>query len=146
MEVVTPPSGYRLRLAALGPISVGLGCCAGLAYAATHNPERAGNWYPACPLHTATGLWCPGCGMTRATARLLHGDIVGALSFNALTPIFLALIVISWWSWLKPTLGRRPVTVLARIRPKWWTVFAFGVVAFGVARNIPLPGFRSLAP
>lgn len=146
MEVLTPPRRHRISVAAIGPISVGLGCCAAAAYAATHNPSSGANWFPACPFHQATGLWCPGCGLTRAMARLLHGDILGALSFNALTPIFLGLIVVGWLTWLMPTIGRRPMHVFDRISPRWWTAAAFGIVVFGVIRNIPLAPFRALAP
>ena len=79
-------------------------------------------------------------------ARLMHGDILGALSFNALTPIFLGLIIVGWLTWLMPTIGRRPVHVVDRISPRWWTAVAFGIVIFGVIRNIPLAPFRALAP
>jgi hypothetical protein len=27
--------------------------------------------------------WCPGCGSLRALARLFHGDVAGAVRFNA---------------------------------------------------------------
>jgi len=31
-----------------------------------------------CPFRKCTGAYCPGCGGTRAVARLLRGDLVGA--------------------------------------------------------------------
>ena len=37
-----------------------------------------------------TGCQCPACGLTHAMSRLLHGDYVGALSYNKL--VFLVLI------------------------------------------------------
>lgn len=38
--------------------------------------------YPTCVVKLATGMPCPGCGMTRASLRLLHGDLVGALRYH----------------------------------------------------------------
>lgn len=146
MEVVTPPVRHRVSVAALGPISVGLGCCAAAAYTFGHNPSSGTGLFPPCPFHTATGLWCPGCGLTRATARLLHGDVLGALSFNALAPLVLGLIVVAWLTWLMPTIGRKPLHVFDRITPRWWSAIAFGMVIFGVVRNLPVAPFRALAP
>ena len=52
------------------------------------------SFYPRCPLYAATHLLCPGCGATRALYSLLHGDLRGALHYNALfttlAPLFLA--------------------------------------------------------
>lgn len=38
--------------------------------------------YPTCLLKLATGVPCPACGMTRATLRLLRGDLVGSLAMH----------------------------------------------------------------
>ncbi|MDD2240662.1 MAG: DUF2752 domain-containing protein [Kiritimatiellae bacterium] len=40
------------------------------------------SFYPACPLHTLTGLECPTCGALRAAHLLLHGDIRAAFALN----------------------------------------------------------------
>lgn len=39
---------------------------------------------PACPWRQWTGWPCPGCGTTRTIVRLLHADVLGALSINPL--------------------------------------------------------------
>ncbi len=38
----------------------------------------------SCPFRASTGLDCPACGATRATAKLLAGNLVEALHYNAL--------------------------------------------------------------
>jgi hypothetical protein len=37
-----------------------------------------------CPVALILRVPCPGCGLTRATLRLLHGDLHGALAFHPL--------------------------------------------------------------
>lgn len=37
-----------------------------------------------CPFRASTGLDCPACGATRATAKLMTGNLVDALHYNAL--------------------------------------------------------------
>ena len=48
-----------------------------------------------CP---TTGLFanceCPACGMTRAMSRLMHGDFVGAWSFNKMVFVVFAVMVV----------------------------------------------------
>jgi hypothetical protein len=47
---------------------------------------------PGCPLHAWTGLPCPGCGSTRAVLALLRGDVLGAVAWNPLAGLGLALL------------------------------------------------------
>ena len=51
------------------------------------NPTTAG-FFPVCPLYAMTGIACPGCGLTRGFHALFHGDILAALHFNALLPVY----------------------------------------------------------
>jgi hypothetical protein len=116
------------------PISTACGLVAATAYVAAVDPAERGV-FPPCPFRSVTGLWCPGCGLTRATHHLLHGDVLGALRFNALTPIVLTLIAVLWVDWYARSIGKRPM--LGRI-PGWAT--AAGIVAavtFAVVRNLP---------
>ena len=117
----------------------------GLVVVAAVDPAERGS-YLRCPLHAMTGLWCPGCGATRATHRVLHGDILGALGANLFLPVFAALIVLGWLTWFLPTLGRRPPQLLARA-PAWaWAVLGGALLTFGVIRNLPFAVTRALAP
>jgi hypothetical protein len=59
-------------------------------------PPGHARFYPACPFHSMTGWNCPGCGSTRAFAALLHGDVIGALTFNPLLPLFALAAMIFW--------------------------------------------------
>ncbi len=91
---------------------------------------------PACPFRTVTGLWCPGCGLTRATHHLMHGDVLGALRYNALLPFVLALITLLWVDWYARSSGRRS-SLLVGV-PRWAPAAGIAVaIAFAVVRNLP---------
>jgi hypothetical protein len=49
--------------------------------------------------------------MTRATHHLLHGDVIGALHFNLLLPLALAMIVLGWVSWVTSAAGHEVATL-----------------------------------
>lgn len=56
----------------LWPVVVGGGALAVvLGASGDHGPVL-------CPFRLCTGGYCPGCGLTRATGRLLRGDVVGS--------------------------------------------------------------------
>ena len=123
----------RARLPA-APIGAACGLVAATAYVATVDPSERGVFAP-CPFRALTGWWCPGCGLTRATHHLLHGDVLGALRYNALVPFVLTLIAVLWIDWYVRSAGQRPI--LRRI-PGWAT--AAGIIAavgFAVLRNLP---------
>jgi hypothetical protein len=116
------------------PISGACGLVAAAAYVGAVDPSERGV-FPPCPFHALTGWWCPGCGLTRATHQLLHGDVLGALRYNALMPFVLTLIALLWIDWYARSAGKRPI--LRRV-PGWAT--AAGIVAaagFAVLRNLP---------
>lgn len=69
-------------------LSVSLGS---LAFAAVWFALRL-SW-PHCVFLEVTGHPCVTCGMTRATIRFFHGDLIGALRWNPL--IFVALCGLS---------------------------------------------------
>ena len=74
--------------------------------------------------------------MTRATHHLLHGDVVGAVRFNALLPFVLTLIALAWFDWYARTIGKRPV--LTGRLPAWAPTAGIAVaVAFAAVRNLP---------
>lgn len=59
-----------------------------------------------CPVRLCTGVACPGCGLTRATSRLLQGDLIGALAYHPLVVLAAVEIVAAIVVWRLLTLGR----------------------------------------
>jgi len=103
------------------------------------------NFFPVCPLFKLTGFACPGCGLTRGFHALFHGDVLTALHFNALIPVwlvifgylFLSLVLFAVRGKALPMKLPSPVTL--------W-VFLLGLLAFGVVRNLPVYPFNLLYP
>ena len=105
------------------------------------DPSRGGA-YPRCPSRVLFGIDCPACGGLRGTHDLLHGHVRQALDHNLLLPAYLAVIAVVAGIYLLPLVGR-PARAL---RPPRWLVVAavVVVVAFTVARNLPVAGLRFL--
>lgn len=91
--------------------------------------------YPACPLHSLTGLECPACGSTRAIAALLAGRWTDAWHYNPLAvllaPCLAAFLLLQLYSALRydrwrpvpyPPLAARAILAVALL--------------FGVLRNV----------
>lgn len=108
------------------------------------NPVTAG-FFPQCPLYQAFGINCPGCGLTRGFHALFHGDVLAALHYNAMLPIYgfiFGYLLISM------------VLVAARGRGLSWNRFPpalmYGclvlILVFAVVRNLPVYPFTLLAP
>lgn len=108
------------------------------------NPSNL-NFMPVCPLYSLTGIACPGCGLTRGFHALFHGDVMTALDYNALIPLFVLLFAFFLISMLL-------VAVRGRGFPKWAyspkPLFGFFVLlmVFGVLRNLPYYPFSVLFP
>ena len=108
------------------------------------NPTTAG-FFPVCPLYTLTGIHCPGCGLTRGFHALFHGDVLTALHFNALLPVYTFVFGFMFISM---------VLVAVRGRGLSWKIIPpsamYGLLvlaaAFFVLRNLPLYPFTLLAP
>ncbi len=107
-----------------------------LAVLALRDPNQPG-LYPTCPFHALTGWWCPGCGSLRALHALAHGQVVQAISLNAVTMLILVpLVAAIWGEWALRTWRGRPLRLWS---PPVWTSTALGVVftVFTVVRNTP---------
>lgn len=69
---------------------------------------------------------CPGCGMTRATLRLFHGDVLGSLAYHPVA--------------LPGALGLSAATILAftlpEAHPAWDRFVRVSLTAFGVCLMI----------
>ena len=133
-------SSIQRVLAAAGVSAIG----AGGLLVGYFNPTTAG-FFPVCPLHAMTGLNCPGCGLTRGFHALFQGDIVTALHFNALLPIFgfvFAYLTLSMF--LTAVRGRGLSWKI--FHPTAIYGFLFIVAVFFVVRNLPFYPFTLLAP
>lgn len=105
----------------------------GLLY--LRDPHESGS-YGFCPFLMLTGQPCPGCGGLRAMNSLTHGDLVGALSSNAMAVVLLAVMSVAGVAWFYRRWRGRPVPLLATSSPVLWSlIIAFAV--FGVLRWTP---------
>ena len=116
----------------------------GVFFVTYFNPAKAG-FFPACPLYAMTGLHCPGCGMTRGFHALFHGDVLGALHFNALLPVFFFAFVYFGVSLLLILLRGRGLSFRI-FRPAYLYAFLVFMLVFAVVRNLPYYPFTLLAP
>ncbi|QUQ67993.1 DUF2752 domain-containing protein [Kutzneria sp. CA-103260] len=78
-----------------------------------------------CWFHALTGADCPFCGGSRALGALLHGDLAGALRFNAFAVLLLLPAAVAGLVLLARIELGRPI-------PSWRTRRA-GLVALGIA-------------
>ena len=122
--------------AALMPVGAGL-----LWY---FDPTKAG-FFPVCPLYSLTGFACPGCGLTRGFHALLHGDVLTALDFNALIPVFVLVFGFLLFSLLSVAVRGRGLVRLSA-SPKFLVGIFVLLLAFGVVRNLPVYPFTVLYP
>ena len=131
------------RLAVSLPIMVILSFMGWWLYS---HPPSDSSLFPACMLHSLTGLHCPGCGGTRCVHALLHLRFVEALRMNApaalALPFFALTVVRTWWLWL------RGLPDFSFFQPRAWHawVVVACLVAFSVLRNLPWEPFVWLAP
>ncbi|MGH9191481.1 MAG: DUF2752 domain-containing protein [Acidimicrobiales bacterium] len=118
------------------------GVAGATAYVGLADPARGGV-YPVCPSRLLFGTDCPACGGLRGTHDLLRGDIGQALDHNLLLPGFLVVLGAVLALWLLPLVGRRAQTLSV---PRWATIGIVAlVVAFTVARNLPVASLQFLA-
>ena len=101
--------------------------------------------FPACPLYKTTGFACPGCGLTRGLHALLHGDVLTALDFNALIPLYLLIFGYFFASLVSLAIRGRGIIALDRNLYLLWTIIGV-LLLFGVLRNLPFYPFSVLFP
>jgi hypothetical protein len=133
------PSIERVLAGAAAAAMIG-----GAGAVAYFDPVKAG-FFPVCPLYALTGLACPGCGLTRGFHALFHGDIVGALDYNAMLPFFGLMIGFGFAALVYFAVkGKRiPFNLL---HPNALYVFLVLLLVFGVTRNLPWYPFNVLFP
>lgn len=96
--------------------------------------DPASGIYPSCTFKMLTGLSCPGCGSQRAVHALLHGDLQGAFSYNALFIIELPLLALLCYTALPSARSGRLRTFLLS-QPFILTLLAV-IILWTIVRNI----------
>ena len=130
-----------IRVAAVAGVAATLGGAGAVAY---FDPTTA-HFFPVCPLYALTGFACPGCGLTRGFHALFHGDILTAIHFNALIPIWTVIFGFTFISLVLFAVRGRGLP-LNKISPHWLWVFLVVLLIFGVLRNLPQYPFTLLFP
>jgi hypothetical protein len=142
-EAAVPDTSWQLpvRLSSAAGFSVLTGGSAMVAY---FDPNTH-HFFPVCPLYAMTGLACPGCGLTRGFHALFHGDLLTALDYNALIPIWAAII---FWVWVSLAVSavRGKGLAMWPTHPNFLWGFFIGLMTFGVLRNLPLYPLTVLFP
>ena len=149
MQAVEPPlvaSGGTGRLRRIAPIACGCVLAGAAALVTISDPAAPGSHFPACQFRVLTGLWCPGCGLTRGFHQLFNGHPLSALQYNVFIPLVLVAVVATWWSWARSSWGRPGLRTPMWVRRATAFGLPVAVVAYGVARNIPVAPFTALAP
>lgn len=100
---------------------------------------------PPCLFHELTGLYCPGCGSLRALHELVHGNLAAAIKLNPLAIAALPFLAYSWISYGVRTWTKKPAA-RRQANAYWIWLLLAAIIAFWVARNIPLYPFTLLSP
>ncbi len=116
----------------------------GVFYVWFFNPTTQG-FFPVCPLYKLTGLACPGCGLTRGFHALFHGDILTALGFNAMLPVYAALFGYLFLAMILIAARGRGISFNFFHPAIIWGFLGVSFV-FAVLRNLPLYPFTLLYP
>jgi hypothetical protein len=114
---------------------LGAGGVGALGLLHLRDPHESGS-YGFCPFLLVTGQPCPGCGGLRAMNEFTHGDVLGALSSNAMAVVLLVVMGAAWLVWVYRRWRGEPAPLLALRSPVLWAlVIGFGI--FGVLRWTP---------
>lgn len=133
-------SSVERILAAAGVLAVG----ASVSVVWYFNPSNV-SFLPVCPLYSMTGIACPGCGLTRGFHALFHGDILTALDYNAMLPIFSLILGYFFLSMVLVAVRGRGLSI-NYLKPQYVWTFAILTVSFAILRNLPYYPFSVLYP
>jgi uncharacterized protein DUF2752 len=92
---------------------------------------------PACPFYALTGHPCPFCGGTRSYAAMWRGDLIAAVRFHPLGPLFFtATFAAAGYALWATAAGRR---IHLRLPPSAWRLLAaIAAVALAVSWSLKL--------
>ena len=107
------------------------------------NPVTAG-FFPQCPFHQLTGLNCPGCGLTRGFHALFQGDVLAALHYNAMLPVYAFILVYMIASMFLIAVRGRGLSWKV-FPPAAMYIFLVVTLIFSIGRNLPFYPFNLLA-
>ncbi len=94
----------------------------------------ASSLFPQCTFLQLTGYKCPGCGSQRAFHALLHGDVAGAIRYNAMLIIAVPWIALCLYAESRRTRNPR---LYARLNaPLLICLFFVAVLLWWLLRNI----------
>jgi hypothetical protein len=108
----------------LGAILLGIASLGGLAIALLHLDRLP---LFVCLFRAATGIPCMTCGATRAAARLVAGDIMGALAMNPLATVAASGLVV--WGMADLALLPRGAALAVDVTPGTARALRIGAVA-----------------
>ena len=114
---------------------VGASGVGALALLHFRDPHQSGS-YGYCPFLLLTGQPCPGCGGLRAMNNFTHGDVIAALSSNAMAVVLLAVMSVAGIVWFYRRWRGQPAPLLGRKSPVLWGLVA-AFTLFGVFRWTP---------
>lgn len=137
----------EIKSSTTGRVLAAAGLIAGAAGAFVvgwFNPLTAG-FFPQCPLYQMTGLACPGCGLTRGFHALFHGDVLAALDYNLMLPVYALLFAYLVASLFSVAVRGRGLS-FKLFQPKIAYSFLIIALLFGVVRNLPFYPFTILYP
>ena len=135
------PKQIANRLLAASGVVALIGGSAAVAY---FDPTKT-HMFPVCPLLAVTGFACPGCGLTRAFHALFNGDLVTAIDFNLLTPMWAVIFGYLAVSFTLTAVRSKGLPMWPT-NPKFLAIAAAVLLTFGVLRNIPAYPFTILFP
>ncbi|MFT3660073.1 MAG: DUF2752 domain-containing protein [Gordonia sp. (in: high G+C Gram-positive bacteria)] len=127
----------------LGPAAVLVGAAGVGALVWFADPTTPGGIIPPCPTNTLLHINCPGCGASRCLYSLMHGDLAGALHYNALAVVALVLLAVAFVTYTVGLWRGRRVRSWQNLRYTPVVVLVVTMIWF-VIRNIPMAPFDSL--
>lgn len=105
----------------------------------------------SCPFYSLTSIPCPVCGITRSSALIARGDIIGGFRAHPLGPLLALLMVLAipYSVWVLITdrgeSASKPVGAPGTARGKWilWLAAALILASWGLslARHFGLTGW-----